>query len=324
MSHSDDHDDSDRPDDVHDDFGGLTRDLPRLLDRRRALQIVGGVGLAGLLAACGSDSSSGSSAPAATTGGTDTTGTSAGSTSSAPNGGANGGSPPGSSGGPDGAPPDGGSGGETSSSTDAAGGEIPDETAGPYPADGSNGPNVLDVDGIVRSDITTSIGDLSGTADGVPATVQLTIVDASAGSALPGAAVYLWHCTADGAYSIYEVEDQNYLRGVQAADDAGRVTFQTVFPGCYAGRWPHIHFEVYESVDVATAGSQAMKTTQLALAEADCQAVYSDGRYGRSASNLGQLSLATDGVFADGWQEQLATSTGSPSDSYTINLTVRV
>jgi hypothetical protein len=35
-------------------------------------------------------------------------------------------------------------------------GEIPDETAGPYPGDGSNGPNVLTESGIVRSDITTS------------------------------------------------------------------------------------------------------------------------------------------------------------------------
>lgn len=315
----DDHDDS-HVHDRHDDFGGLARDLPRMLNRRRALQVVGGVGLAGLLAACGSssDGSSASGSTAATTGGTGATTTNGGTTASTPDGGPGGG-------GPGGAPGDaGGPGGDGASNADLVEGEIPDETAGPYPADGSNGPNVLDVDGIVRSDITTSIGDLSGSADGVPTTVQLTIVDASTGSALPGAAVYLWHCTAEGQYSMYEIEDQNYLRGVQAADDAGRLSFQTIFPGCYAGRWPHIHFEVYESADVATAGSQAMKTTQLALAEADCQAVYADGRYGNSSGNLGQLSLATDNVFSDGWEEQLATSTGSPSDGYTVNLTVRV
>jgi hypothetical protein len=38
-------------------------------------------------------------------------------------------------------------------SSAAASGEIPDETAGPYPGDGSNGPDVLEQSGIVRSDI---------------------------------------------------------------------------------------------------------------------------------------------------------------------------
>ena len=48
--------------------------------------------------------------------------------------------------------------------------EIPEETAGPYPGDGSNGPDILEQSGIVRSDITTSFGDSSGVAEGVPAT----------------------------------------------------------------------------------------------------------------------------------------------------------
>ncbi len=144
-----------------------------------------------------------------------------------------------------------------------------DETAGPYPADGSNGPNFLNEEGIVRTDITSSVGSRSGTAVGVPTTLALTVVDAATGSPVPGAAMYLWHCTADGKYSIYEEDDQNYLRGVQVADDSGRVTFTTIFPGCYAGRWPHCHFEVYEGVDAATAGNQAISTSQLALPQAE-------------------------------------------------------
>jgi hypothetical protein len=43
---------------------------------------------------------------------------------------------------------------------------IPEETAGPYPADGSNGPDVLSQSGIVRADIRSSFGEFSGTADG--------------------------------------------------------------------------------------------------------------------------------------------------------------
>jgi hypothetical protein len=108
------------------------------------------------------------------------------------------------------------------------------------------------------------------------------------------------------------------------ADAAGRVGFTSVFPGCYSGRWPHAHFEVYRSLEEATAGSAAVKTSQLALPQADCEAVYADGRYGNSAESLSRLSLDTDGVFADGWSDQLATMTGSPADGYTASLLVRV
>ncbi len=279
--------------DEHDDFGGLHRDLPNMIDRRRALQWLGGVSLAGLLTACGSDSTSTSSAATTAT----TTGDGAGTTA-------------------------------TTAASDgtvevSAGASIPDETAGPYPADGSNGPNALSDDGVERADITTSFGSMSGSVDGVPTAIQFTVVDAATGSPLVGAAVYAWHCTPGGQYSLYEITDQNYLRGVQVSDDAGRVSFTTVFPGCYAGRWPHVHFEVYEGLDTATAGSQAIKTSQLALPQADCEAVYTDSRYGNSTQNLGQLSLATDNVFSDGWEDQLATVSVS-GDAYTAALLVRV
>ena len=45
---------------------------------------------------------------------------------------------------------------------------IPTETAGPFPGEGSNGPNVLNQTGVVRGDIRSSFAGLSGTADGVP------------------------------------------------------------------------------------------------------------------------------------------------------------
>src|ERR1043166_7174527 len=70
---------------------------------------------------------------------------------------------------------------------------IPEETAGPYPGDGSNGPNALTQSGIVRGDIRPSFGGMSGAAQGVELTIKLTIVDASASCApLAGYAVYLW------------------------------------------------------------------------------------------------------------------------------------
>lgn len=79
------------------------------------------------------------------------------------------------------------------------GAETPQETAGPYPGDGSNGPNVLEASGIVRQNITASFGISTTAADGVPLTFKLTLLDNSNGCApLAGAAVYAWHCDRNG------------------------------------------------------------------------------------------------------------------------------
>ena len=91
----------------------------------------------------------------------------------------------------------------TPAATTTGAAAIPEETAGPFPGDGSNGPNVLAESGVVRRDITKSFGDASGVADGVPTTVELTLLDvADGGTPLAGAAVYLWHCDMAGRYSL--------------------------------------------------------------------------------------------------------------------------
>jgi protocatechuate 3,4-dioxygenase beta subunit len=140
--------------------------------------------------------------------------------------------------------------------------EIPEETAGPFPGDGSNGPDVLGENGIVRADIRSSFGGASGTAAGVPLRIELTVVEADTGAALPGAAVYLWHCDRNGDYSLYAqaVSGENYLRGVQAADGSGTLAFTSIFPAAYSGRWPHAHFEIYRSLDDATGGGDKLAT----------------------------------------------------------------
>ena len=204
---------------------------------------------------------------------------------------------------------------------------IPEETAGPYPGDGSNGANALILSGIVRSDIRASIGAASGTAEGVPLTVKLTLVNASDGcNKLAGYAVYLWHCDREGRYSLYSegVTDQNYLRGVLETDDAGTVTFSTIFPACYSGRWPHIHFEIYPSVSSIGAASNKLKTSQLALPVDACNAVFATEGYSASVRNLSQVSLTSDMVFSDGSEHQLPTITGNVTDGYTVNLTVGI
>jgi protocatechuate 3,4-dioxygenase beta subunit len=176
----------------------------------------------------------------------------------------------------------------------------------------------------VRSVIRSSIAGATGTAEGTILTVTLTLVDADGCAPLAGRAVYVWQCDREGRYSMYSsgVTDENYLRGVQASDDAGSVTFTTVFPGCYPGRWPHIHFAVYPGVDAIGAGSE-IATSQLALPAEACEAVYATSGYGASAEALAQLSFESDGVFADDGSRQLATTSGG-AGGYTAALEVPI
>jgi protocatechuate 3,4-dioxygenase beta subunit len=271
------------PGEVEDHDRGLMFDMQRLVGRRQALAVLGGTALAAL-AGCTASTSGTSSASTA-------------SSSAAADG--------------------------TASAADVD--VIPEETAGPYPADGSNGKNVLSESGVVRSDIRSSFGSSTTTADGVPLTIRLTLVEADGDTPVEGAAVYLWHCDRAGQYSMYDraVADENYLRGVQASGADGTVTFTSVFPACYSGRWPHIHFEVYRSVDEATAAGQLLATSQVALPEATCAAVYATTGYEQSVRNLARVSLTQDMVFADdGGVSQLATMSGDVSGGYTAALTV--
>ena len=204
---------------------------------------------------------------------------------------------------------------------------IPPETAGPYPGDGTNGPDALGLSGIVRRDIRSSVAGASGIAQGVPLNVELTIVDARSGCApLEGYAVYAWHCDRDGNYSMYSapVANENYLRGVQVSDASGLVFFDTVFPGCYSGRWPHVHFEVYSSLTLASNGRSAAVTSQLAFPEDACDEAYATSGYEASVQNLGRISLASDNVFSDGVGLQLATMEGAVATGFVARLTVPV
>jgi protocatechuate 3,4-dioxygenase beta subunit len=220
-----------------------------------------------------------------------------------------------------------GTSGSTATTAAATLAEIPDETAGPYPGDGSNGPDVLTESGVVRSDIRSSFGGSSGTAEGVPMQLELTITDLAGGKPFSGAAVYVWHCTREGGYSLYSdgIEDQNYLRGVQIADDTGRVSFTSIFPACYSGRWPHIHFEVYPDQASITDATNAVGTSQVALPQDVCEQVYAQPGYEASVANLAQVSLTSDSVFGDdGGASQLGAVTGDVTSGYTVVLAAAV
>jgi len=209
---------------------------------------------------------------------------------------------------------------------------IPEETGGPYPGDGTNSngsgiANALTLSGIVRSDIRTSVSPGSATAAGIPTTLKLQIVNVGASCAsAAGAAVYLWHCDRDGNYSMYAtgLTKENYLRGVQEADSTGTITFTTIFPGCYAGRMPHIHFEVYPSLAKASSAANRVKTSQFTFPMATLNQAYATTAYATSSRNLASISYATDNVFSDGTSLQMASVSGDAVNGYVVTLTIGV
>ena len=263
---------------------GLAFDVGTLVTRRGALGVLGAGSVAAVLAACSGESASGSAA--------------------SDGGGAS------------------DSGGASASTLE----EMPGETAGPYPGDGSNGPDVLETSGVERSDIRSSI-DSDTTAEGTGLEITLNIIDMAGGDVpMEGAAVYLWHCDASGNYSLYSegLEDETYLRGVQIADPDGAVTFTSIVPGCYAGRWPHIHFEVFPDAESIVDAGNAILTSQIALPEAECREVFALEGYAGSTENLDQLTLETDGIFSDGYEQQLATFSGDLESGFSFSIDVPI
>lgn len=277
-------------DDDHDH--GLTHDLrvmQRMVGRRRALQWFAGAGTAALVGGCGDAAESAGSA-----------GVVAATVSQTP----------------------------TATSATAACIADPTETSGPFPADGTNTSsgstsNILTVSGIVRSDIRSSFLSTTTVATGVAAAITLTLVNVNATCApLAGYAIYLWQCDRSGHYSLYTAAAESYLRGVQVTDANGQVTFTTIVPACYDGRYPHMHFEVYSSLANALGGKYAILTSQLCMPAALCDAVYADGvTYPSSAALFADVSLGTDMVFADNSAAQIAQQTPSFSGSVTAGYT---
>ncbi len=112
---------------------------------------------------------------------------------------------------------------------------------------------------------------------------------------------------------------------MQIADAQGRVRFTTIFPACYPGRWPHVHFEVYPDEAGITDAAKAVATSQVALPEDASREVYGQAGYEQSVSHLSRLSLAGDNVFGDdGGASQLGTATGDVTGGYTVALAVGV
>jgi len=186
----------------------------------------------------------------------------------------------------------------------------PGETKGPFP---NKTPSQL-VKANIKADRT-----------GVALLINLVINDKNNScKPLPGAIVDIWHCDKDGYYSEYgdhpmqekDLKAEHFLRGRQTADDKGRVSFLSVYPGWYSGRAPHMHLEIFDS------NGRSLLVTQLAFPENISKEVYNTTLY----ANHGQADTSNtrDGVFRDSLTHQLAAITGNTSDGYTLTKAIVV
>jgi protocatechuate 3,4-dioxygenase beta subunit len=146
----------------------------------------------------------------------------------------------------------------------------------------TEGPYYLDL-GLVRRNIT-------GGRKGTPLTLAFTVVDAAACRAIKGAVVELWHCDAAGVYSGVQGNSGTFLRGLQKADAAGKVRFETIVPGWYRGRTPHIHLKVF-------VGGNEVHTGQVFFRPAVLRSVYAQGAYAARGQN--DTSNAADSIYRE-------------------------
>ena len=105
----------------------------------------------------------------------------------------------------------------------------PVQTAGPFYLE----------DALLRQDITDG-------KPGIALKLQFDVLQLDGCQPLGDAALEVWHCDAQGAYSgVGADQGSRFLRGVQITDAAGHAEFRSILPGYYPGRTNHVHVKVH-------------------------------------------------------------------------------
>jgi protocatechuate 3,4-dioxygenase beta subunit len=155
---------------------------------------------------------------------------------------------------------------------------------------------------------------------GTPLALAFRVVAADACTPLPGAVVDLWQADAGGVYSGFAgaapgqggepggtdeygdrqaaaTDPDRFLRGTQVTGADGVVLFDSVYPGWYPTRTPHLHLKVH--LDERT-----VLTTQLFFDDAVNDAVLAAGPY--SVHGDRDTRNDTDAFFSASAQLRLA------------------
>ncbi len=148
---------------------------------------------------------------------------------------------------------------------------------------------------------------LSGTqresvTNGLPLSLSFTVHTLEKGILKPlkGAHVDVWHTDTLGIYSDQTKDhedntEERWLRGYQVTDAHGKVHFETIFPGWYPSRTPHIHLKIRSFSP--THNVTAEFTTQVFFEEALSDSVFSKAPY--SARGERRVTNSTDGVYGN-------------------------
>jgi protocatechuate 3,4-dioxygenase beta subunit len=180
------------------------------------------------------------------------------------------------------------------------------ETAGPFP---------------IKNPASLVKPDIRGNREGLKLTTKLTIKNKNTGcTAVEGLMVDIWMCDADGDYSEYgggTLSASNWLRGRQITNSAGEVLFTTIFPGWYRGRAPHIHVEVLNNT------GKSLLVTQIAFPKEICDKVYTEVP-AYKARGMQDTTNERDGVFRDGFANEMGTFSGSLAAGYDLSHTIVV
>lgn len=156
--------------------------------------------------------------------------------------------------------------------------------------------------------------------EGLPLQIIMNVsqINSNACTPLAGATVDIWHCDALGVYSdasdpSFNTKGQKFLRGYQTTDSNGQVQFTTIYPGWYRGRAVHIHFKIR-----TPNGSNATYdfTSQFFFDDALSDQVHAQAPY----ASKGQRDLRNsgDGIF-NGGGDQLILALTPAVQGYTTH-----
>mgnify|MGYP002846543600 CR=1 FL=1 len=165
---------------------------------------------------------------------------------------------------------------------------VPSETPGPFPLD------LTENEFFFRQDIRED-------RVGVKLRQRVRIVGADNCEPMANVRVNVWHCDRDGDYSGYAVmssEGLTYCRGYQMTDANGECEFVTIVPGWYPGRVTHVHFQVFVSSQFSVVSQWTWPHDAVVNAVNAYPDLYPAGP--------DPLSPEQDGVFADGFELQMA------------------
>jgi protocatechuate 3,4-dioxygenase beta subunit len=174
----------------------------------------------------------------------------------------------------------------------------------------TEGPYYLDLN-LVRRNI-------KGGRPGTPLTLRFKVVDASTCRPIRNAAVEIWHCDARGTYSGVSGNTGTFLRGIQRSDSSGNVRFESVVPGWYRGRTPHIHLKVFVS-------GEEVHTGQVFFRSAVLRTVYAQGVY--RTRGQADTTNASDNIYESAGSRALLSMKRkgrAVSSGYTGSLTLGV